>query len=874
MKKIIYSLLAAFAALALASCAKEPGLKEPARGGKPVPVTFSLDLGSALTKAAPESSVFDDASGEFQLYAAAFSGSDGSLLPCSRIGGTGFQPVETISGRNASVTLTLSGSQDCRVVFFAMREGAYDVRFADGNVASFAFKRNLKANDASLDAFYASVEVKSSSTNYDVTMKRPFAQINVLVRSDNVPAGQDSFSSAMSVLAPVSFDLFAGAAGSGLEEIAFAENAIQADAVGQYNDSHVWIGMNYVLVPASGAVTVTSFRESGMASAVRVGQVPVKANGRTNLVGNVYNLSDFHFSVLVDPGFGSEDEHGLGGGGGIGGGGGGGDADKAVLTNAEICAATLDALMTDESTHYGEASITSASGVWNGNFARNKNGLPYLQLRNKKGACVISPVFSAGISRVEVTLTGDESVNLSDRTLHAVPAATVLPTGQANGKDILYSETEWAAEYGCVRTGTEKGATVKIDFPEGGDVRQFMLIVEGGATYIDHIEVFCGTSGGGGGEPAVTTGAASSVTTAGAVLSGSFANMKDVRDYGFYWGTSSTALTEQTHLNSSASGAESFSSTLSSLEASTTYFYQAYVEVLDGGELKEYKGAVKSFTTASSAGQGGYRPYLSGYEIPAISLKVGTTYGSGDELSGYGYKWFNHETANAMQKVVTHTYKSGGKTVRNYTCLVDGNKMAPLWSAFVMHKDAYPDNGVGRNDGWRNDPAIPSSWQQSGVSGYSRGHFVASNYRQATKDANKATFYHTNQAPQYQTSFNDGVWNSLEQSVKSNAPSGRDTLYVVVGVLYENSKTVSGVPIPSHFYKLLMKCSFDTAGGMTAARGVAYVFTNEAHKGEQYNDSKFRTTIDAIEERTGFNFFVNVPPDLQDAAERQSASLW
>ncbi len=364
------------------------------------------------------------------------------------------------------------------------------------------------------------------------------------------------------------------------------------------------------------------------------------------------------------------------------------------------------------------------------------------------------------------------------------------------------------------------------------------------------------------------------MTNASAILSGSYANMKDVRDYGFYWGLSSTALTNQTHLNSSANAAETFSSTLSSLEASTTYYYQAYVEVLDGGQLKEYKGAVKSFTTGSSQGQGGYRPYLSGYEIPAIALKAGTTYGSGDELSGYGYKWFNHETSNAMQKVVTHTYKSGGKTVRNYTCLVDGNKMAPLWSAFVMHKDAYPDNGVGRNDGWKNDPAIPSSWQQSGVSGYSRGHFVASNYRQASTEANKATFYHTNQAPQYQTSFNDGVWNSLEQSVKSNAPSGRDTLYVVVGVLYENAKTVSGVPIPSHFYKLLMKCSFGTDGAMTAAKGVAYVFTNEAHKGEQYNDNKFRTTIDAIEERSGFNFFANVPPDLQDAAERQNASLW
>ena len=235
---------------------------------------------------------------------------------------------------------------------------------------------------------------------------------------------------------------------------------------------------------------------------------------------------------------------------------------------------------------------------------------------------------------------------------------------------------------------------------------------------------------------------------------------------------------------------------------------------------------------------------------------------------------YNYQTTNSNQMVVTHTYAYNSKQYRNYTCLVDKTKKAPLWSAFVMHKDAYPDNGVGRNDGWKNDPAIPSSWQQSGVSGYSRGHFVASNYRQASTDANKATFYHTNQAPQYQTTFNDGCWNQLEQAVKSNAPSGRDTLYVVVGLLYENNKTVSGVPIPSHFYKLLMKCSFDASGAMTAAKGVAYLFTNEAHKDEKYNDAKFRTTIDAIEQRSGFDFFTNVPKTLQDTAEGQSAALW
>ena len=84
-----------------------------------------------------------------------------------------------------------------------------------------------------------------------------------------------------------------------------------------------------------------------------------------------------------------------------------------------------------------------------------------------------------------VTLTSEEGVTLADRTLHAVPATTTVPTG-----DDAYTSTLWANEYGCVRTGAEKGATVVIDFPSGSSVTQFMLIAEGGATYIDHIDVY------------------------------------------------------------------------------------------------------------------------------------------------------------------------------------------------------------------------------------------------------------------------------------------------------------------------------------------------------------------------------------------------
>ena len=913
MKKLFYFLLTVAASLSLASCVKEPvSVPDPALGGEPVAVSFSLNLGDALTKAAPEASPFDDAAGKFKLYAAVFSKTDGSLISTSKIGGTGFQPVEEITAEKVSIVMTLSRSQEYKVVFFAMHDGAYDVNFAGGNVATFSYKSGLKANDASLDAFYASVDVASSTTKYDVTMKRPFAQLNVLVPTANVPAGQTAFSSSMTVNAPASFNLYSGAAGTDLKDITFATNAIAAAPVGAYKSTHKWIGMNFVLVPASGKVNVNAFTESGMKEPVQIGTVPVKVNSRTNIVGSIYSLSDYTFNLQIDPvfddgtdvtieeggetpatgedteitvvggntytetapftidassptapksvallvnghdfatveagangakitatssneavataevkdgavlitpvgngkakitvstpaytkagyaaqtfdfwvevtgmtegggggddlgtpdtivfanlnlengtqykdpftqgdmsvqfgagsndgkyyttgtgvrvygdgwvtvssrktivkieytfdpteqkdgdavktflpdeaSFGSVDTGkydlatqtwtgsaksvtltratgtghwrlqkvsvyyadgeggGSGGEGGEGGEGGGGEtpqegngtqaspytvakalavtnalepkgetADKvyvkgiiseitdvntgeygnatyfisddgsktgqlqvfrgyylegekftaanqiavgdevivygklknyqnsdnsltpevtgsqiyslngqtasgsgggegggqgsggdtdtgdadATLTLAEIKAATADASITDGKTHYGDVSITSASGTWTGNIARNPSALNYMQLRNKNNAHITSPLFSSAISKVVIKMATDKDVTFptTNRVFHAIPPSTVLPNGKdQSGNDITYSDTEWASQYGYVMASKEKGEKVTINFAEGSNIKQFMLIVEGGAVYIDQIEVY------------------------------------------------------------------------------------------------------------------------------------------------------------------------------------------------------------------------------------------------------------------------------------------------------------------------------------------------------------------------------------------------
>lgn len=309
MRKLLFSIISVAAAFAVTSCIHE--LAPGGDGGTPVNVSFSVDIPGTMTKA--ENTALDDASGDFQLYVAAFNASDGALLDVSRVGGSDYPGPVTLNGKT-SVSLALSKGGSYKVVFFAEREGAYDVEFASGNKARFAYKAAPKANDGSLDAFFASVDVTPSTTTYDVPLTRPFAQLNVLVPTDNVPDGLSSFSSSMSVKAPTAFDLYAGAATGDLATITFADHAIAETPFGQYATTHKWIGMNYVLVPADGLVDVTSFKEAGMSAPIAPGKVPVKMNGRTNLVGSLYTTGfNATFTVQVGPGFDSQSEEQVGG---------------------------------------------------------------------------------------------------------------------------------------------------------------------------------------------------------------------------------------------------------------------------------------------------------------------------------------------------------------------------------------------------------------------------------------------------------------------------------------------------------------------------------------------------------------------------------
>lgn len=209
---------------------------------------------------------------------------------------------------------------------------------------------------------------------------------------------------------------------------------------------------------------------------------------------------------------------------------------------------------------------------------------------------------------------------------------------------------------------------------------------------------------------------------------------------------------------------------------------------------------------------------------------------------------------------------------RNYSTCYDVEGRIGLWSAFPLH--ACYRGSQKRTDKWAYDPELPQSIQPSLTGGsyqpqpgYSKGHLLASEDRTVNYAANVQTFYVTNVAPQWQNSFNSGVWSSLESDCWNNICA--DTLYVVSGVwgLHEEATVTdkSGVPcrVPSHFFRVLLRSKAGDTGlpvGELPAEElqcVGFWFENRAYPSGK--PSANMVSVAEIERRTGMHFFVNVP---------------
>ena len=359
----------------------------------------------------------------------------------------------------------------------------------------------------------------------------------------------------------------------------------------------------------------------------------------------------------------------------------------------------------------------------------------------------------------------------------------------------------------------------------------------------------------------VTTGGASVKSSTEVALSGSFAQASATpQEVGFYYGTSSSSMTNKVSATLSGS---SFSASLKNLNPGTKYYYQAYVKVAGTGTyastVSEFKGASASFTTNAASSV-----------KPAVN-----------------HAWLELPAATTGTSNVVNTYSAGSD--RNYTHLYDKSTYTSMWTAYPLWKGT---TGGSRNESWAKNPStnIPESAQINTWNGsygvnysgtinntiYSRGHQIPDADRSGNAKMQEQTYYATNLVPQVQDYFNGGIWMNLEGGIRGAIPAS-DTLYVVTGVAFKKvggnetvtyikpAKDSKSCPVPNYFWKVVMKVK-RSGNTVTSASAVGFWFDHKQYASKD-DYANYAVTVDQIEEWTGFDFFVNLPDGVEDVAE-------
>lgn len=228
--------------------------------------------------------------------------------------------------------------------------------------------------------------------------------------------------------------------------------------------------------------------------------------------------------------------------------------------------------------------------------------------------------------------------------------------------------------------------------------------------------------------------------------------------------------------------------------------------------------------------------------------------------------------------IVSHWTIENGDSVMTYCLQYDAQKYHSKWVAFRFD-GITAKKVVGRSGEFQDDPALTTDLYIGSNSywGYDRGHLCASEDRVYSTQANSNTFYMSNMSPQI-SSFNQGYWVTLEGQIQK---LGRDrtfcdTLYVVKGgtirdgqiKTYVERPNGKNVAVPKYYFVALLKVKnnqYSSIGFWLEHKEVNYSYEKQAPL------SVFKetvVTIDDLEQKTGFDFFHNLPDNIETPVEK------
>ena len=219
-----------------------------------------------------------------------------------------------------------------------------------------------------------------------------------------------------------------------------------------------------------------------------------------------------------------------------------------------------------------------------------------------------------------------------------------------------------------------------------------------------------------------------------------------------------------------------------------------------------------------------------------------------------------------------------------YSLSYNRDKGTPNWVSWHLTSEWY--GTLARVDTFRPDPAVDPSWYRvqafdySG-SGFDRGHMTpnADRDNQNRVPINQETYLMSNMVPQSPDN-NQGPWAAFEAYLRTQSDAGNEIYIVsgpngVGGVGSASGNTITSIAnghviVPASTWKValvLPQATGDDVSRVTcSSRTIAVLMPNM--QGIRSNPwQTYLTTVDVIEQLTGYDFYSNLPPAVQACVE-------
>lgn len=218
-------------------------------------------------------------------------------------------------------------------------------------------------------------------------------------------------------------------------------------------------------------------------------------------------------------------------------------------------------------------------------------------------------------------------------------------------------------------------------------------------------------------------------------------------------------------------------------------------------------------------------------------------------------------------------------TKTQYTLSYSDSKKTSNWVSW--HLSSAWLGSTPRQDDFRADGTLPASWVKVGGtdysgSGFDRGHMCPSADRNGSVADNSSTFLMTNMVPQAPNN-NQITWGNLETYCRTLVNQGNE-LYIISGPWgqggtgsagYKTTISTKNIVVPSHVWKVIVVLPVgnnDVSRVASSSRVIAVWMPNTQTVNSQ-PWGYYRTTVDYIENQTGYDFLSSVPTAIQSVIE-------